>query len=103
MKDHDQNRHNIGMPSRLIRRKSADVHKKMPPAIYDSTDLKKLPSLIGEHKKIQEMAPEGKKLSFQEQDDDAIPQIIEEDHDWMGDSMIDSGFEMKSSSVTKKR
>lgn len=103
MDDHDLNRHNIGVPVRHMKRHTADPRENLKNCENKATDSKKLPSLIGEHKKIQQIAPDSKKIDFPIDTDGLIPEIIEEDNDWMGDSMIDSGYHMKSSTLSKKR
>jgi hypothetical protein len=104
MDDHDLNRHNIGVPMRHAKRHSTEPKKNvLNHHEQESKDSQKLPSLFGEHKKIQQIAPESKKIDFSMDAENPIPKIIEEDNDWMGDSMIESGYEMKSSTLSKKR
>ena len=92
MHEHQKNRHNIGIPARYKRGKSATV-KRNP--IENESLPDKLPSLIGEHKKFQDLVSNGTKINVQSQKNQ-IDQIDEEDHDWMVDSLGEFGSEAKS-------
>lgn len=102
MKEHDKNRHNIGIPSRFLRHKSA--HRTHSPDYRKNQNVpEKLPSLIGEHKKIQvQRQPINEpKPPISSQMDHSINKIEEEENDWMMDSINESSFEIKSSEPTQ--
>ena len=99
MQEHEKNRHNIGIPSRFKKR-GKSAHVKSQEFENDSVS-EKLPSLIGEHKKFQDLMPNGRKIHVHSEMQNEIHKIDEEDHDWMMDSLGEFGSEIKSSQNLK--
>lgn len=100
MKEHDKNRHNIGVVSRFKRGNSANM-KRLSHEDQNMPD--KLPSLIGEHKKVQPVKINARKIKLNSEIDQPIPKIEEEENDWMIDSVGESTFEVKSFTPSHER